>query len=534
MRAGTNLLATTDDTVGDALARLAQKAPSDPALVWLTAGGTESMCWAQLYEQSCTAAAELLDMNPDRGRVALVATNSVAWIVAMFGCAIAGMPVVPIGPSVTDAEAAQLLSHARVALVLAVESPADSSVLERMKSVADSIGGKPSVCDITKITAMSQTRARPQVAIDSDSEFLLQFTSGTTGMPKAAVLSHRAAMGAARVYGEVFGLKHGDPYLNPLPLHHVGGSVSGIIVTLGYGGAYTVIERFSSDIALRAIREIKPALVGLVPTMLIDLLNKPGVTESDFASVRTVVGGATAVDPHLIDSLEGRLGVTFAVAYGQSEAPMLAASSPTDPVWSRTRTLGKCLPGRDYSILHSDGQIAETGATGELCVRGPLVMSGYLQADGTVDPARDQREWLHTGDLCTMDDGGVLTFRGRIRDVIIRGGENVYPAEVEQVLSSHDLVSEAAVFGVPDQRLGERVVAAVIPTSDTQFDVAALEAFAASQLSRFKRPTEWIVAASLPRTSTGKVRKHVLSVWYEDGTIATLCSSLPSAGSSTS
>ncbi|QRY42741.1 acyl--CoA ligase [Mycolicibacterium boenickei] len=525
--AGADLPVLNGDTVGEALADLARDSPADPALIWLTAEHTQSMSWSELHHRACNAADALLSMNPSRGRVALVSPNTVDWIVAMYGCALAGMPVVPVAPSVTDTEAAHFLSHARVAVVLAVNRVADSHVLARMQSVACAIETKPIVCDISGVTAKRQPCVPSQIAVDCDDEFLVQFTSGTTGLPKAAVLSHRAAMGAARAYGETFGLKHGDPYLNPLPLHHVGGSVSGVIVTLGYGGVYPVIERFTPETAVRAFREIRPVLVGLVPTMLIDLLNQPGVREGDFTSVRTVVGGATTVDPNLIDELEHRLGITFAVAYGQSEAPMLAASSPNDPAWIRTRTLGRCLAGRDYTILDADGNTASTGVSGELCVRGPLVMSGYLQPDGSVDPARDQQGWLHTGDLCTMDDAGVLTFRGRIREVIIRGGENVYPAEVEQVLSSHDQISEVVVFGVRDERLGERVVAAVIPTPDKQLDVATLEAFAASQLSRFKRPTEWIVAATLPRTSTGKVRKHVLSGWHEDGTIAMRCSSPP-------
>ncbi|MGV0791492.1 class I adenylate-forming enzyme family protein [Mycolicibacterium sp. XJ1819] len=188
-----------------------------------------------------------------------------------------------------------------------------------------------------------------------------------------------------------------------------------------------------------------------------------------------------------------------------------------------TRTLGRCLAGRDYVIRDRDGAVVPVGEVGELCVRGPLTMTGYLQPGGGIDEAVDTEGWRATGDLCAMDGNGVLTFRGRIREMIIRGGLNIYPAEVEQALSSLESVSESAVFGVSDARLGERVVAAVIPATDADIDITDLAAVAAARLSPYKRPVEWIVASTLPRTSTGKVRKHLLREWYEAGTLPLNC-----------
>ena len=296
--------------------------------------------------------------------------------------------------------------------------------------------------------------------------------------------------------------------------------MSGLLTALTIGGTYFIVERFTPESVLQALRVAQPTAVGLVPTMIIDLLAVPGVSPADFTSLRTIAGGAAAVDRALIEDMERRLGVTCMVGYGQSEAPAMTASAPSDPTTVRTQTLGHCLPGRDLYISGPDGRVMPTGSIGELCVRGPLTMSGYLRSDGSIDPAVDDAGWLHTGDLCSMDGDGVLTFRGRLREVIIRGGENIYPAEVEQVLAGHSSVAEAAVFGVPDDRLGERVIAVVLPTAG-QIDVRELDAFAESQLSRHKRPAEWIVAEALPRTSTGKVRKHLLRQCYEDGTLDT-------------
>jgi fatty-acyl-CoA synthase len=513
----------SQDTVGDRLVQLAGNTPDESALMWLTETGIGSMTWSQLYSRANGAASALVRLNPHRRRVALVSFNSVDWIVAMFGCALAGMPVVPIGASVTDVEAEQLLSLARVGVVLAVGSVGDDPVLDRMHAVAKRLAPRPAVCAIDEINTPATQLVQTESVVESADEFLLQFTSGTTGVPKAASLSHRAALNSALLYAQACGARAGEAWLNPLPLYHVGGSVSGVVATLAYGGVYIVVERFSAQVLLRALRETRPALVGLVPTMIIDLLAMPSVSPSDFSSVRLVIGGGTAVDPGLIDDVETQLGITFGVAYGQSEAPMMAASSPDDTVMVRTRTLGRCLPGRDYRVVDTTGHVVPTGTLGELCVRGPLVMSGYLQPDGTLDPGLDEQGWMHTGDLCTMDDGGVLTFRGRIREVIIRGGVNVYPAEVEQTLQAHPDVAEIAVFGVADKRLGERVVAAVIPAADHHVDLGVLTSFARSKLSPNKRPTEWILASTLPRTSTGKVRKHLLGQWYEEGTLEANC-----------
>ncbi|MGV0050648.1 class I adenylate-forming enzyme family protein [Mycobacterium colombiense] len=511
------------ETVGQALARVARDSGGDRALVWLTDRGVECMTWAELYAKACAAGVALQDLNPDRGRVALVGPNSVDWIVSMFGCALAQMPVVPIGPSVTDSEALHMLSQTNTRVVLAADRVGDNAVYRRMCKVADQLSARPALRDIAAwIDTSTSVPPTPGQTNDTD-EFFVQHTSGTTGLPKGAVLSHRAALGSARAWGDAIGLQAGEPWLNPLPLNHVGGFITGLLTTLSVAGTYTVVERFTAQTALRAIREIRPAVVALVPTMIIDLLGVEGVSPSDFASVRTVAGGASPVDPGLIEEVERRLGLTFLVGYGQSEAPAMAASAPSDPTQVRTQSLGHCLPGRDYYIRDAAGRVLPTGAVGELCVRGPLVMTGYLRGDGSIDAAVDDAGWLATGDLCSMDDQHVLTFRGRVREVIIRGGSNVYPAEVEQVLTTHPSVAEAAVFGVPDKRLGERVVAAVLPHPGGHLDPDDVAAYAEPLLSRYKRPTEWIVAATLPRTSTGKVRKHLLSQWYNEGTLHARC-----------
>jgi len=517
----------TDETIVDALIRLSRDVADQPAVMWASGRGAEQLSWSELGDRAQRGAATLLELNPQRDRVALAALNSVDWLVAMFACAAAGMPIVPVSASGTDDETGYQLQHARVGVVLAARCAGEHRVLERVRALAPSLQTPPAVHDIAEIC--STDRATP-VSVSSDDEFLVQYTSGTTGRPKAASLSHRAALNSAAVFMRAVGCATGDRFLNPLPLHHVGGTVTGMIAALAIGGTYVLVERFSPHAVLDALRETRPDLAGLVPTMMIDLLALPGVTPADFSSLRTVVGGATAVDPALIAQMERRLGTTVVGSYGQSEAPAITASSPEDPPRTRTQTLGRCLPGRDIAIRDRSGSIAAIGVVGELHVRGPLTMSGYLQSDGSLDRAVDSDGWLGTGDLCSMDEDGVVSFRGRSREVVIRGGLNIYPAEIEQAISTHETVSEIAVFGIPDQRLGERAVAAVIPAPHAEVKITELAALAAARLSSYKRPAEWLVVATLPRTSAGKVRKHILRAWYENGSLRSQCGGLPSGG----
>jgi fatty-acyl-CoA synthase len=357
-----------DETVDQALARVAQDSGSDPALVWLTETGVGSMTWAQLYAKACAMGAALLDLNPERGRVVLVAPNSVDWIVAMCGCATAQMPVVPISPLATNSEALHMVAQSQAKLILAAQRVGDHDVYQRMCAVADQLSPRPIVRDIAAWDGTSTQALSDVGRIRSTDEFLVQHTSGTTGLPKAAVLSHRAALGSARLWADAIELRTGETWLNPLPLNHVGGSITGLLTTLAVAGTYIVIERFTSETAIRAIREHRPAVVGLVPTMIMDLLAVPGVSPADFASVRIVAGGASAVDPNLIEEVERRLDITFLVGYGQSEAPAMAASTPSDPTQVRTQSLGHCLPGRDYYIRDHTGGVSPTVAVGELCV----------------------------------------------------------------------------------------------------------------------------------------------------------------------
>lgn len=510
-----NALSLIRESVGAALLRVASAHPDRSALTWLTPSGTATMTWAELLRRASDAASDL-GVIPPGGRVLLAAPNSAEWVIAMYGCALAGLSVVPISPWSTEQETIHILDHTRVAMILTAEYAGGHPVASVMRRAAQRSSVRPAVRSVAHWPTIEP--ATEPVTIGQfpcpEDEFLVQHTSGTSGEPKAVSLTHLGVLNCARVFALGADARDGDIWLNPLPVYHVGGFVSGVLSCLAIGGTYVVVEKFSPRGMLRVLREIRPAVVGLVPTMMIDLLAEPTISDDDFGSVRTVIGGATDIDPGLVNEIEQRLGILFMVGYGQSESPCMAMSLPSDPTDIRTRTLGHPLPGRDYYIAGPSGAVTPVGHVGELCVRGPLNMSGYLAADGEVDRTAGDMAWRATGDLCSVDENAVLRFHGRLRDIILRGGTTIYPAEVEHAISAHRQIAEVAVFGIPDRRLGETVAAAVIAVAGAQIDTADLTAFAHERLSVQKCPTEWFVVDDFPRTSTGKVRKHLLRQHY--------------------
>lgn len=490
-----------DVTVGRRFVDLASRHPDRRAITWLgDDGDVRGLTWEEVRSRSGAVAASLDRRHPSRRRIGLIGDDRVQWIVAFYAAALGGHTVVPLPRGETVETLHDICNRARVEMVIAT----DGHPLAR----TDRVGPVP-VDTVGALVADGSTGVWAPGDGAPDDPFLFQATSGTTGKPKFAALSHRALLGSAEGYARGGGATDGSVIFNPLPLEHVGGSVGGVMGALVVDGTYVAVDRFDPAVVASVIRKTSPTVVGLVPTMIIDMLERGAVDPDDFSSVLSVIGGATAVEPPLIDQLERKLGVTFLVAYGQSEAPCTTMTGLGDPTRIRTRTLGRPLPGRDCCIC-LEGRVVEDGIAGELYVRGPLIMSGYLGEDGTLADMTDGNGWMATGDLCSMREG-VITFHSRAREVVIRGGENIYPAEIEAVLSACPEVAEVAVFGIPDHRLGEQVAAAVRGVGGVTVDIDAVASYAETNLPRRKRPVAWFPVADFPRTSTGKIRKVELA-----------------------
>jgi fatty-acyl-CoA synthase len=498
-------------SVGGLLCDVADAVPERMAVCWPDSTRTlQRLSYRELLASAKAGAAALLAEASPGDRVAVWAPNGGAWVVAEFAVALAGMVLVPLNPALTDAEASYILASSGAVVALAVSEVQGKDLVGRLRTLQDDLPALRAVrhLEIWQSPAASVTLP----VVDPAAPFLVQYTSGTTGRPKGAVLSHRAVVNAGRFSALSLHPGAHEVWCTPLPLHHVGASVCHVLAALSVYGGIVVLPRFDAALLLELIEEAGVTHVGFVPTMCVDLLEHPRLAQTDLSSLRTVMIGGTSVPPQLIRRIETSLGVTVLNGYGQSESPNISQTLAEDTLVDKAQSIGRPLPHRDVRIRTLGGvAVAPLGEVGELLTRSPLTMSGYF---GPHDPPAveepDAEGWLHTGDLCSMDARGVLRFHGRLREVIIRGGENIYPREIEEVLLRAAGVADVAVVGGPDARMGERVVAFVRCVDGVAVSVEELTELARGSLAGFKVPVEWHLVDELPLTPSGKVRKFLL------------------------
>jgi fatty-acyl-CoA synthase len=360
----------------------------------------------------------------------------------------------------------------------------------------------------------------PLPEVDPASPAQILYTSGTTGRPKAAVLTHRGLTNNARLAAEAIGLRAGDVLVNPMPYFHVAG---GGMITLGLVqtlGTQVVLPRFDPGRMLELTERYRGTVIGGVPTMLTALLAAAARAPRDLSSLRLALAGGATVPPELVRQVEAEFGVPFTLTFGQTESSCsITMTRPSDTADDRAETLGRPLPQTEVKITDmATGATVPCGTVGEICTRGYLVMDGYLGDPEATSAAIDADGWLHTGDLGSMDERGYCRIAGRLKEMIIRGGENIYPREIEAVLASHPGVAEAVVVGVPDRFWGEVVGAVIRPA----FDVveAELAEHCLKRLAAYKTPVRWLFTDGFPLTSTGKIRKDVLGVQLSEAALA--------------
>ncbi|MBV1688659.1 fatty acid--CoA ligase family protein [Novosphingobium sp. G106] len=336
--------------------------------------------------------------------------------------------------------------------------------------------------------------------------FLIQFTSGTTGKAKGAAMSHRVALNGAWLRAVAADADETDVWINPVPLNHMGGAISLVLGCMTVGACYVVMNRFDPAQFVRLMHLCGATRIGGVPTMIYALLDQPGwaAAARDLRSVGS--GGAQVPRPLIERLLED--GVTVIVAFAQSECPMISSTLPGEAPVLAAERVGRPIAHTQVKICDRDGRTLQVGEVGEICVRGPVVMDGYFRMPEATAATIDADGFLHTGDLASLDAEGYIRVHGRSRDVIIRGGENIYPAEVEDCLLAHPDVQAVAVVAVPDTRWGQIVGAAVqLREGLSAIEPDELEAHAAERIAHFKVPRRWRFVESFPLTPSGKIRK---------------------------
>jgi fatty-acyl-CoA synthase len=339
----------------------------------------------------------------------------------------------------------------------------------------------------------------------------LVFTSGTTGAPKGVMLTHRGMTNASRLSGERFGITEGDVYVGTIPLYHVGGQAVTFMVMQALA-THVLVEQFDAALHLELLESERATHTVGVPTMFHDVIAHPSFGQRDLSTLRALTCGGSTVPVELIRELEQGLGVKLSIIFGQTETcGYISQTYPDDDPIDKSTTVGPPFPHLEARVVDAgSGAVVAHGEVGELQVRGAGVMAGYVDDPEQTAAAVEPDGWLHTGDLVAMDDRGYLTIAGRLKEMIVTGGVNVYPSEVEAVLAEHPAVAQAAVVGVPDPRWGEAVVAVVRCAAAAPADAKDLETFCRERLASYKVPKHWHFTDELPMTSSGKVQNHLL------------------------
>lgn len=515
-------------TVGDLLRGAAAEVPDSPALVSIGRGRPpRTWTYKELLDDAERAAAWLAERYRPGEHIAAWAPNVPEWVVLQYGAALAGLVLAAVNPALRVGELSHALVTAEVSGVFHVGEHRGTD----MRAILDvAVAHAPRVREcVDLVDWLDAVRATPRSdalpPVDAHDPTQLQFTSGTTGPAKAAMLSHRAMVTNAAYVRDRCGATRGATYATALPLFHTAGCGLAGLGSVHHRATLVLAEAFDPGLLLEAIETYRVEAVGGVPTMLQAMLAHPDNARTDLSSLRVLMSGGDMVPPALVDAWAARCGAAMSAVYGQTElSPVVCQTGPADQRDDVLHTAGRPLPNVEVSIRdpHTES-VQDLGAAGEICARGYQNMLGYYGRPEQTARAIDADGWLHTGDLGTMDARGYVTVTGRLKDLIIRGGENIAPAEIEDALATHPAVEQVAVLGIPDPQWGETVAAVLtLRPGAARPTTADLHGFMRSTLAPHKTPTTWLVAEELPRNAMGKLQKFALRERWAKGDLTPL------------
>jgi len=509
------------ETIGQVLDRVAAAQPAAPALVEVGTG--RRWTYAELRAAADEVALGLLAAGVRRGdRVGIWAPNLAEWTLVQFGSAKIGAILVTINPAYRSHELAHVLNQAGIGLLVAAPSFKGSDYAAMIESVRPQcpalrrvvlIGGP----EWDELVADGRSGdpaelADRQAELSADDPINIQYTSGTTGFPKGATLSHHNIVNNGYFVGRLCGYTPADRVCIPVPFYHCFGMVMGNLGALTHGATMVIpAPGFDPAATLRAVAAERCTSLYGVPTMFIAELADPGFDGYNLSSLRTGIMAGSPCPVEVMKQVVLRMGMTeVTICYGMTEtSPVSTQTRAGDSLERRVSTVGRVHPHVEVKVIDpATGRTLPRGEPGELCTRGYSVMLGYWDEPDKTAQAIDAARWMHTGDLAAMDDEGYLTITGRIKDMVIRGGENIYPREIEEFLHTHPDVLDAQVVGVPDQRYGEELCAWITMRAGAPALTAeAVHEFATGRLAHFKIPRYVLVVPEFPMTVTGKVRK---------------------------
>jgi fatty-acyl-CoA synthase len=509
-------------TVGSRLREIASEVPDRDALVeGLPTPERRRWTYAELLADAERCARGLLQLFEPGERIGVWAHNLPEWVVLEYGAALAGLTLVTVNPSLQPAEVAYILGHSRAAGLFVVPEVRANPLAAHAEAIKAEL---PELRTVLRLDLLDELLTEtgdvtlPEVRADDPAQ--IQYTSGTTGFPKGVVLSHSSIVNNARLWVDRVEIPDGAGMLAPNPLFHTAGCVMCVLGALDRRTKLVLMPMFEPGLYLELIELEGLYFAGGVPTMLIAAMDHPDVSRRNLSSWRATVAGGAQVPEALVRRIEDTLGICFTIVYGQTEcSPVLTNTLPSDNTQDKGLTVGPPLPHTEVRIVDPVSfETVAIGTPGEFWARGYFAMLGYFEMPEKTAETLRPDGWLRTGELATMDERGYCRIVGRLKDMIIRGGENLFPAEIEEVLYRHPAVAEVAVVGLPDDYLGE-VVGAFIRLHDPaeRPTVADLRAHMRTHLSPQKTPSQWYAVSEFPFTGSGKIQKFAIREAWERG-----------------
>lgn len=529
------------ETIGGYFDRVANEHPDNPALVLRH----QNVDWtySELQRRVDQLAAGLISLGIEPGdRVGIWGPNSAEWVLTQLATAKMGAIMVCINPAYRLYELEYALNKVECKALITDEQFKTSDYLGMLHTLAPELeqcapgqleaaklphlkhiirmgsGKSPGMYNFDEVCADASdgdlsALADLQSKLKPDDAINIQFTSGTTGNPKGATLSHCNILNNGYLTGEAMRLTPADKLCIPVPLYHCFGMVLAVLACISHGSTMVFPgEAFDPEQTLQTVQDEQCTALHGVPTMFITELDHPNFGHFDLSSLRTGIMAGAPCPVEVMKRVISEMHMQdILIAYGQTElSPINNMTLPDDSLERRTETVGRAMPWVEIKIIDEAGHVVPVGQKGEICTRGYSVMQGYWNDLEKTAETIDASGWLHSGDIATMDASGYVRIVGRIKDMIIRGGENIYPREVEEFLYQHPAITEVQVFGIPDEKMGEEVCAWIQLNEGADLTADDVKAYCKDQITHFKVPRHIRFVSEYPMTVTGKIQKFVM------------------------
>ena len=534
-------------TIGEVIKEAANHYPDNPALICPQFNVRYS--YSQLYDQCRKTARGLLALGIKRGdHVSVWTTNIPEWVYLQYALGMVGGVLVTINTNYQSHELEYILKQSDSTTLFLIDTYRDTSFYETVRKIMPEldyhqpgqlvssklplmknvvyIGGKENPPGMFKFSDLIKTGEKiteqelddRMNSLTEDDVINMQYTSGTTGFPKGVMLTHHNIVNNARMVGDVMGMTEKDSLLIQVPVFHCFGCVMSTLNCVYHGSAMVLLEFFDPQKALEMIAQEKCTAVNGVPTMFVTILHHPDFDHYDLTSLRTGIMAGAPCPIETMNQVNTKMHCSeIVIAFGQTESsPVMTMTRRDDPVELRVATVGRLLSDIEGKIIDPEsGKDLPAGTQGEIITRSACVMKGYYKMPDATANTIDQDGWLHTGDLGVVDKNGYFKVTGRIKDMIIRGGENIYPRELEEFLFTHPKVLNVQVVGIADKKYGEQVLATIQLKNGNKATAEEFIEFCKGKIARHKIPRHWEFVDGFPMTASGKIQKYKLKEIFE-------------------